>query len=305
MIDKNPSLSATRVDARVALVSCAELSRLEDDDRLVIAPLADRGVHAEPVVWDDDTVDWDAYDLVVLRSTWDYVGRRDAFVAWAAGVPRLVNPADIVAWNTDKTYLADLDACGVPVVATDWVRPGQAWHPPPTGEYVVKPAVSSGSRDTGRYDLSDPAHRDLAVAHVARLGAAGRLVMVQPYLAAVDDHGETGLLFVGGRFSHAIRKGPMLAGPDAPGSGSRPPGLYKPERIAARTPSSAEVELADKVLAAVPGGVDGLLYARVDLIPGPSGTPLLVELELTEPSLFLAWSAGAADRLADAIVSRL
>ncbi|NJC70409.1 hypothetical protein HC031_11905 [Planosporangium thailandense] len=292
---------ATRADARVALVTCADLPDLEPDDRLVIEPLAARGVRAEPAVWDDPSVDWAGYDLAVLRSPWDYTDRRESFVEWARGVPRLANPADVVAWNTEKTYLEMLADAGVPVVPTDWVRPGDGWSPPAGGEYVVKPAVSAGSRDTGRYDLADPAHRELAAAHVARLQAAGRLVMVQPYLAAVDTEGETGLMFFNGRFSHAIRKGPMLDGPDVPGA----TGLYRPERITAREPSPAQLEVAEKVLATIPGGADRLLYARVDLISGPQASPVLVELELTEPSLFLDRSAGAAERLADAIAARV
>jgi hypothetical protein len=300
MIERNSPLDATRANPRVALVTCAELPDLEADDRLVIEPLAARGVRAEPAVWDDPRVDWAVYDLAVLRSPWDYVGRREAFVEWAHRVPRLANPAEVVAWNTEKTYLEMLAADGVPVVPTDWVRPGESWERPAAGEYVVKPAIGAGSRDTGRYDLADPTHSDLAAAHVARLQAAGRLVMVQPYLAAVDTDGETALLFIGGEFSHAIRKGAMLAGPDLPGSG-----LYRPERITARQPSPAQAEVAEKVLAAIPGGAAGLLYARVDLIPGPDGSPVLVELELTEPSLFLDRSAGAAERLADAIAGRV
>jgi hypothetical protein len=305
MIERNSPLGAARANPRVALVSCAELPDLEPDDRLVIEPLAARGIRAESAVWDDSRVDWAAYDLVVLRSPWDYVNRRDTFVEWARRVPRLANPAEVVAWNTEKTYLELLAADGVPVVPTDWVRPDQSWDRPAAGEYVVKPAISAGSRDTGRYDLADQAQSDLAAAHVARLQAAGRLVMVQPYLAAVDTDGETGLLFIGGRFSHAIRKGPMLEGPDVPGSGSRPPGLYRPERIVARQPSPAQLDVAEKVLAGIHGGADSLLYARVDLIPGPDGSPLLVELELTEPSLFLDRSAGAAERFADAIATRV
>ena len=295
---------ATRAGARVALVTCAELPDLEADDRLVLSPLAARGVGAEPAVWDDPEIDWAGYDLAVLRSPWDYVPRRNEFVAWAASVPALANPADIVEWNTDKRYLTELAASGVPVVPTAWVAPGETWSPPATGEYVIKPAVSAGSKDTGRYDLADPEHRRLAAAHVARLQTAGRLVMVQPYLAAVDTAGETALIYFAGpdglAYSHAIRKGPMLTGPDAGCDG-----LYKAEKIEPRTPTAAELAVAERVLAAVPGGTDRLLYARVDLIPGPEGAPLLVELELTEPSLFLGYAAGAADRLADAIVTRL
>lgn len=290
---------ATRATARVALVTCAEFADLEADDRLLLAPLAKRGIAAEPAVWDDPSVDWTAYDLAVLRSPWDYPARRDEFVAWAARVPRLANPAHVVAWNTDKRYLADLDTAGVPVVPTTWLDPGVPWAPPSTGEIVLKPVVGAGSVDAGRYDCADPEHRRLAADHVARLHAAGRTVMLQPYLPAVDTYGETALLFFRGVYSHAIRKGPMLDGPDLGVEG-----LYKAEEISAREPTPAERAVAERVLAAVPGGPE-LLYARVDLIPGPDGAPVLVEVELTEPSLFLGYAPGAADRLAAAIAATL
>jgi hypothetical protein len=296
-------MRATRIP-RVALVTCAEIADLDPDDQLVVAPLLERGIATEPVVWDAPGVDWAAYDLVVLRSPWDYVPRRAAFVAWADRVPRLANPADVVRWNTDKRYLDTLAAAGAPAVPTLWVGPGDRWTAPSGGEYVIKPAVSAGSKDTGRYDLADPDQRRLAVEHVDRLGTAGRVTMIQPYLAAVDDVGETALLFLAGpgglAFSHAICKEAMLTGPDLGFDG-----LYKDEAITSRTASSAELNTARRVLAAVPGGPDRLLYARVDLIPAADGTPVLVELELTEPSLFLAHDEGAADRFAAAIAARL
>ncbi len=296
---------STRGEPRVALVTCADLADLDPDDRLVLDPLAARGVAAEAVVWDDPGADWSSYDLVVLRSPWDYALRRDEFVAWAASVPTLVNPADVVRWNTDKRYLAELSAAGVPTVPTSWIEPGESWQlPAETGEYVLKPSVSAGSQDTGRYDLADPEHRDLAAAHVRRLSEAGRVTMVQPYLRAVDTEGETALLFLAGpeglAFSHAIRKGPMLTGPDL-----GPDGLYKAEEITARTARPEQLAVAERTLAAVPGGTRQLLYARVDLIPGPDGEPVLVELELTEPSLFIGYADGAPDRLADAIATHL
>lgn len=297
--------AATREQSRVAIVTCAELADLEPDDRLLLTALLAAGVDAEAVPWDATSADWASYDLAVLRSPWDYAPRRDEFVAWAASVPRLANPADIVAWNTDKRYLRELAAQGVPVVPTTWVSPKEVWSPPPAGEYVIKPAISAGSKDTGRYQLADAEHRQLAAQHVARLQAAGRLVMVQPYLPAVDTYGETALIFfaVPGTgtlaYSHAIRKGPMLTGPDRGEEG-----LYKAETITARTPIEAEVATAEKILAAVPTAA-ALLYARVDLIPGPDGTPLLVELELTEPSLFLGHADGAPERLAASITALL
>ncbi|KAB1161081.1 hypothetical protein F6X68_06315 [Micromonospora sp. AMSO12t] len=295
----------TRGKPRVALVTCADLPDLDPDDRLLLDPLARRGVTAEAVDWAEPAADWTAYDLAVLRSPWDYALRRDEFVAWASRVPALANPADVVRWNTDKRYLAELSAAGVRTVPTSWVAPGEDWRPPAAhGEYVVKPAVSAGSQDTGRYDLADPHHRELAVAHVRRLSDAGRLTMVQPYLDAVDTAGETALLFLAGpdgpTFSHAIRKGPMLTGPDLGADA-----LYRPEEITARTATPEQSAVAERALAAVPGGPGRLLYARVDLIPGPDGVPVLVELELTEPSLFLGHADGAADRLADAILTHL
>ncbi|WP_433534772.1 ATP-grasp domain-containing protein [Micromonospora sp. CA-249363] len=296
---------SARGKPRVALVTCSRLVDLDPDDRLVLDPLAARGITAEVAVWDDPAVDWAAYDLVVLRSPWDYALRRDEFVAWAATVPTLVNPAHVVRWNTDKRYLGELSAAGVPTVPTSWVEPGDTWTPPAdSGEYVIKPSVSAGSQDTGRYDLADPEHRTLAEAHVRRLSAAGRTTMVQPYLRAVDTEGETALLFLTGpdglAYSHAIRKGPMLTGPDL-----GPDELYKDEEISPRTAAAEQLAVAQRTLAAVPGGTGQLLYARVDLISGPDGDPVLVELELTEPSLFLGYADGAPDRLATAIATHL
>jgi hypothetical protein len=209
----------------------------------------------------------------------------------------------VVAGNTDKRYLARLAEAGVPVVPTEWLAPTDPWRLPSDGEFVVKPAVSAGSNETGRYDLADPEHRRLAVAHAERLQRAGSLVMIQPYLSAADSVGETAQLYFGGRFSHAIGKGAMLDGPY-----EETAALYRPERIGPRVPSPAERAGAEEVLDAavrVLGVPADLLYARVDLIPGPDGTPLLIELELTEPSLFFEHDPGAPDRFADVIAARL
>ena len=259
---------------------------LFEDDAPLLPALAARGVDAVPAVWDDPSLDWASFDLVVVRSTWDYVPRRDEFVAWARSVPRLANPADVVAWNTDKRYLRELAAAGVPVVPTTWLEPGDAYSPP-TGQHVVKPAVSAGARDTARYAAGEDSS-----AHVSRLLAAGRPVMVQPYVEAIDTEGETAVLYLGGRYSHAARKAPVLV-----------PGLDDPDEveITPREPSDAERALAEQALAAVPGGP--LLYARVDCVPGPDGSPVVIEVELTEPCLFLETADGAAERLADAIAA--
>jgi hypothetical protein len=194
----------------------------------------------------------------------------------------------VIAWNTDKRYLRDLADAGVPVVPTTWVEPGDVYVPP-AGEHVVKPVISAGARDTARYAPGEDSSE-----HVARLLAAGRPVMVQPYQAAIDVAGETAVLHLDGRYSHGARKAPVLV-----------PGLDDPDDvdITAREPSAAERALAGQALAAVPGGP--LLYARVDVVPGPGGAPVVMELELTEPCLFLFTAAGAAERLAEAVAARV
>ncbi len=280
----------------VALVTCAALPELDEDDRLVLAPLAALGIDVTIAVWDDPSVDWSSFDLVVSRNPWDYPEKLDAFRAWAASVPRLRNPAQVLAWNTDKSYLGELAAAGLPVVETAFLAPGDPL-PALEGEVVAKPTVSSGSRDAERFT---PDRADAFAAHVDLLHAAGRTVMVQPYLAKVEGDGETAMLHLGGEYSHAIRKGAMLNAGRAVHKG-----LYVIENIEPREPSAAEREVAAAVMEVVRARFGSLLYARVDLLLGEDGDPVLLELEVTEPSLFLGKSAGAPERFAAAIAAEL
>lgn len=286
---------------RVALVTCAELPELDPDDRALLGPLRARGAVGEAAAWDDPNVDWSAPDLVVLRSTWDYTRRREEFLAWAAAVPRLLNPAPLVAWNTDKRYLLELAAAGVPVVPSVVVEPGEvvADAVGEEGRLVVKPTVGLGSLDVAVHDLRTVVGRRAALAHATRLAAAGG-ALVQPYLPGVEEAGETAVVVLGGRVSHAARKGPMLA---VGGRADDESGLYVRETITPRTPSPAELDVARAALAAVPPGLGAPAYARVDLVPGADGEPLLLELELTEPSLFLAQAPGGVERFADVLVA--
>ena len=276
---------------RVALATAATWPDLDGDSALLVPALAALGVDAEPAVWDDPAVDWAAYDLVLVRSTWDYVPRRDEFLAWARRVPRLHNPADVLAWNTDKTYLRSLAAAGVPVVPTTFLAPGEAYAPPP-GVVVVKPTVSAGAQDTERFEDARE-----AAALVGRLHAQGRTAMVQPYLHRVDAEGETAVLLFDGEPSHGARKEALLVGPPVDLDDDL-------AMMSAREPSAAELAVARAAVAAVPGG-ERLLYARVDLVPGPDGAPVVMELELAEPSLFLRFAPGSAQRCARAVAARL
>ncbi|MEO5873464.1 MAG: hypothetical protein ABIS86_15675 [Streptosporangiaceae bacterium] len=278
---------------KIAIATFAGLPEGDDDVPALITALAELGLDAETVAW-DSPADWGSYGLVVVRNTWDYSTRLAEFLAWADRIENLHNSAAVLRWNTDKRYLRELVAAGVPAVPTLWDPEGL----PEWDDYVIKPAVSAGARDTARWSAGEAAE---AGAHLARLRAEGRTSMVQPYLGAVDSAGETALIFLDGEFSHAARKAPVLTA----GSGVRTLVWSEDDdddKITARTPSRAERELAHQVLEAAPGD---LLYARVDLIPGPDGRPVLLELELTEPALFLSHGTDAPERLARGIARRL
>jgi hypothetical protein len=270
--------AATMSRSRIAVATCDRLPEGDPESALL---------GFEVHVWDDPSVDWSAFDLVVIRSTWDYTTKVDAFLDWVERVPRLRNDADVVRWNHDKSYLRALHAHGVPTVPTRF-DPDDIPH----GRWVVKPTVSAGAVDTISGD------RDDALAQVERLRAAGRSAMVQPYLDGIDEAGETALLYIAGEHSHTVRKRAVL------GHLRRGDGTYEPDHVTPRTPTAAELELAEHVLDTIPFDRTALLYARVDLIPDDDGDPVLLELELIEPDLFLAHdrSGRALDRLRTAIL---
>lgn len=263
---------------RIVLASCRQLPGSDGDDDGVVAALRKRGLHARWLPWDDP--DTETADLVILRAAWDYAERREEFLAWTKRVRNLLNAPEVVSWNSDKHYLQDLATGGVPVLESHFFAPGDALTLP-RGELVVKPAVGAGSVDTGRFAEAAAARR-----HATRLLDAHRDVLVQPYDARVED-GETALVFIAGEQSHAFIKGPIL-----PPQGQRPPfdesGTFAAETLSAADP---DFEMWDCGYAALDAAAAHLgipraelLYARVDLIGGPDD-PLLLELELIEPSL--------------------
>jgi glutathione synthase/RimK-type ligase-like ATP-grasp enzyme len=291
---------------RVALVSARAARGLDADMPPLLAAFAAAGAEAQIADWDDAQVDWAAFDLALLRSAWDYTERLPQFLSWVqttAACTILLNPVPVVRWNSDKHYLRALAGAGLAVVPSTFAEPAMnAEHVlaewlarEPSAELVVKPAVGAGARDTRRHART--AHADM-LAHLQALLARGRSVLLQPYLNGVERHGETALIFIDGRFSHAIRKGPLL-----PRGAAATAALFATEEISARTPAADEHALAEQVLRQLPFGT--LLYARVDLIRDAAGAPCLLELELTEPSLFLAHSEGAATRFAAAALARL
>jgi hypothetical protein len=280
---------------RVAFATCSALPSGAADDRAVAALL-----HADVHVWDDRGVDWAAYDRVIVRSTWDYTQRLDAFLAWceAIGPRRLRNDPALVAVNADKRYLGEL---AVPTVPTAFVAAGD---PPPAlaGEVVVKPNVSGGARDTGRF--REHVH-DAALALIEHIRASGRIALVQPYLPAIDLRGETALVYFGGTLSHVLRKRALLradeVAPLADDALGDAKAMYEEDLVVAGEADATERALAERVLAEVSERFGVPLYARVDLVPGTDGAPLLLELEVVEPALYLTTAEGAVERFAEAI----
>ena len=274
----------------VALAGCAGKS--DPDLSALIGALDRTGVTAHPVSWDDAGCDWGSFDATVIRSTWDYVERLGEFLAWARAVPRLVNPAGVVEWSSDKRYLDVLAASGVATIETSYPSSG-ALAALPDGDVVVKPTVGAGSRGVARFAVDE---HDLARAHVDDLVALGHRAMVQPHVTSIEREGETDVIVIDGTVSHAVRKHVTLSSSAA----TTPAGADHAEPVEVTDAQAAVVHAA---LAAVP--FDGpLCFARVDLAMTPAG-PAVVELELVEPFLFLSGDPGAPDRLAAAIAARV
>lgn len=301
---------------RIAFATCAELTVLDPDDELLAEAVRALGAEVRPEVWDDGEVDWSAYDLVLVRSPWDYHLRRDAFVHWAQRVEsltRLRNAAATIAWNTDKTYLRRLAEQGVPTVPTAWVEGvaggagagiagagGDAGPPALSAlltehdwsdsETIVKPSIGLGSSGLMRIAPGDP--DGAGARHLAEQAASGT-VMVQPFLPSLEAEGELSLLWCDGALSHVVRKRP-------------PAGEFRvqPDFGAVATTDAATPEqlaVAERALELV--AAEQPLYARVDLVAGPEGEVWLMELELVEPTLYLAESPGSAEHFARAVVA--
>jgi len=277
----------------VALASCQRLPEPDPDEALLLAALRAAGLRTEVLAWDDPAADFSSARLTLLRATWNYAQRPEHFADWltrTAAASALWNPLPVVRWNLHKRYLLDLARAGVSVAPTHLVPRGsverladlaasRGWT-----DVVVKPAVSAGSRLT----LRARADTERGEAHLRAL--VGREdALVQPYLPAVEGYGERALIFIDGELTHAVRKGPRFAGDAESVTG--------PLAV-----SDDEAALAHAVLAAAPAPV---LYARVDVAPGSDGVPVLMELELIEPSLFCAQGPRALERLVKAIETRL
>ncbi len=259
---------------------------------------AARILDADFKVWNDPAVDWSVYDRVILRSVWDYSERLAEFPDWcrSVGSSRLRNPPAMVAFSADKRYLADISARFVP---TRYLAPGESLSSI-DGEVVIKPSISAGARDTGRF-ASPAAAADL----IAKIHRSGRIVLVQPYLSAVTERGETSVVFIGGAFSHVLRKRAILRdegiAPVTEGKLRVASAMLEEDVVVAGTADAAQMSLAVSVHKEVATRFGVPTYARVDLVVDSEGQAVLSELELIEPALDLRLASGASQRLATAI----
>ncbi|MHC5024581.1 MAG: ATP-grasp domain-containing protein [Planctomycetota bacterium] len=286
---------------RIALATCSELPDWEIDDRPLHEAFAARGVEIARPVWDDPDVDWSRFDACLIRTTWDYMEKRDAYIAWAErveSVTPLFNAAAIVRWNTHKRYLFDLAEDGVTVAPTIWLDPGQpadaaallaerGWP-----RAFIKPMIGATARETLRFDTDEPG---LAAAqtHLDRL-LPREGVMIQPYLGRVETEGEISAIFIDGQFTHGVRKVPVSGDyrvQDDFGAHDEP-----------RPFAPTELDLVRGILDRVEGD---LVYARADFLRSDDGELLLSELELVEPSLFFRHGPDAAEALVSAVCRRV
>ena len=277
----------------VALASCTTLPEPDPDEAPLLDALRERGVRAEVLAWDDPSARFSRARLTVLRATWNYHCAPAAFTRWVSQVATetaLVNAPEVVLWNMHKRYLLELSERGVPVLPTELVPMGSATSLSELcaarglAELVIKPAVSAGSRQTRRFRAGELA---AAQAHLESITAAED-ALVQPYVAEVERRGERSLVWIDGEITHALRKAPRF---DGQGEGI----------TAAPDISAAERDLAQRAVEAVG---KPLFYARVDMVTASSG-PVLMELELIEPSLYFEASPRALARFADGVLARL
>lgn len=289
------------MDGVIALVTIDEARHHDADLQLLADALVRAGATVELVNWDDAAADWKRFVAAIVRSPWDYHWRLAEFLVWAeraSSETKLFNPPDVLRWNTDKVYLRDAVDFGVPVIPTDFVldEAGVDVVALPR-DVVVKPTVSAGSNDTLRFVDDESGARG----HIRHVLSLGKKAMVQPYQARVDERGETGLLFFNGTFSHAFCKAAILSQGE-----SERNGLFVVEEITSRTPRADEIVVGEKVLDLLRSRFgEAPLYARIDMVDGDDGTPLVMEIELAEPSMFFHVAEGSADRYADAILARV
>ncbi|HET9838749.1 MAG TPA: hypothetical protein VFR84_10975 [Candidatus Angelobacter sp.] len=284
---------------RVALITWSGLTEGAESEQLLIPLLAQRGVEAELVDWSDSSADFTAFDLLVLRSCWDYHLHYDAFAGWLRTTARTVpvlNRLETVLWNSNKFYLRELESLGIEIAPACFVPGGQELSSRELAQIegwpdtVVKPAVSASAHKTYRFKkgtLPQPQKLKELMKH--------QPFLVQQFVPEIQTRGEISFIYIDGAYSHAVLK--------RPGSDDFRVQLEHGGSAEQYRPPAALLQQADEIARTVPQVRDSL-YCRIDAVE-KDGRLLLMELELIEPELFLGLAEGAAERFAAAIASRV
>lgn len=295
----------------IALITASEAQNHDKDLPPVYDALVARGVEVEIHNWDDAAVNWKKFAAAIVRSPWDYHRRYEEFAEWLDVVSSqtvLHNAADVVKWNTDKRYLSELADAGIPIIPTQFVRSAKEFTAQLStdggviarmlaGDVVIKPTVSAGSNNTERFHND----YDAAIVFVNNVLQMDKVAMIQPYQKSIDIEHETALLFFNGEFSHAFRKGPILSTGE-----NIKNGLFVVEDIGPRTATDRQLRVGNDVMKFLFTRWGEMpLYARVDLVPGADSAPIVIEVEMAEPSFFFHTAEGSAQRFADAVIARL
>ena len=245
--------------------------------------------------WNDKSIAWESFDAAVIRSAWDYVPVRDEFLEFAKNVEtktKLFNSYEVMKWNTNKTYLSILENKGVPIIPTkfannlDEALPAIKWAFEKASAVAIKPTVGAGARLAGKALTEEE-----AIEYVKRILEAKRTVIIQPYISSVDDEGEKAIIVINGEISHAAKKVPALT---KGGHGD----------AAGQLEITSEMKDIVKTISSAVSEWNDLLFARVDVVR--MGEKLvLMELELTEPWLFMQFRPEAGVDLFKALKHRI
>ncbi len=295
------------------LATAASMPNLYASDEGLLDFLADQGLDPRIEVWNDPNVDWAAADAVVVRSVVDYAFNRDQFLQWARSVPRIVNQADVLDWNSDKHYLIELGKRGVELIPTTWLDAEKGYSKirvdsrfPALGDFVLKPTVSSGGRDVARYCADFADQRRHAVNHAMQLLRSGRDLMLQRYEASIEEFGEISFVFFNGLLSHAVEKR-MILNPEQFGDIAAQEVTMTPH-----DPSLAELQWIEVLRRAIHsyirdrlGHDEQVLYLRADIVPVSKERFLLMEVALTDVDLYLDQSEYGLENFANAISARV
>lgn len=303
-------------DPIVTLATCADLPNLDADEAGLPDALRERGMEPRIAVWNDPDVDWSKAGVVIVRSVRDYAAHRQEFLDWSKSIPRILNQESVMSWNSDKHYLKELEKRGLPTIPTTWLEPGDnlSKHKihtrfPAHGDFVVKPAISSGGRGTGRYTATDPASRAAAIEHAKYELDHGRTVMVQRYLDQIDRSGEISLVYLNGMASYHVEKQAMLHPSFRSGD------EIHEEIVRSELAGENEWRWGEQIRQALHGYIKDqagrdelLLYNRVDIVPGGPEDEhefYVMEVSLIDGSLYLSSDPEHLAKFADAIAVRV